>query len=314
MPHWIVIPAAVALDMFLGDPRRLPHPVRWMGNAITALEPFCRRWRLPLVVSGGIFWFMLVAGTGLLVWSGAAAVNVINPKAGIILQIILIYYAISARSLFQEAMAVHRALAEDNLESARKRVAMIVGRDTRELSASEVARAAVETVAENLVDGFAAPLFFAALGGAPLALMYKMVNTLDSMVGYKDDDYRLFGKVSARMDDLWNYLPARLSVPLIALAAELYRKGSFKRTLHLALRDGRNHTSPNAGFAEAAFAGALQIRLGGPSTYQDRVVDKPYLGAEFTPPERRHIRPACRLMLLAAVLLAMFIWLVFLCF
>lgn len=306
--HWIVIPAAVFLDQVLGDPHRLPHPVRWMGMAIEKLEPPLRRPELPPVLCGGVFWLLLVAGAYIAAAAGVAAAGAIHVDFRIVLEIILIYYCLSARALCREAMGVYRALKNDDLAVARNRVAMIVGRETRNLTATEVARAAVETVAENLVDGVVAPLFFAALGGAPLAVAYKMVNTLDSMVGYKNDRYRLFGRVSARMDDLFNYLPARLCVPVIALCAELYLKNSLKRTFVLAVRDGRNHTSPNAGFPEAAFAGALKARLGGPGVYHGKVVHKPFIGAEFDSVKTDHIQTACRLMQLSALIWALCMW------
>jgi adenosylcobinamide-phosphate synthase len=172
-----------------------------------------------------------------------------------------------------------------------------------------VARATVESVAENLVDGFMAPLFFAAIGGAPLAVTYKMINTLDSMVGYKNDRYYKFGKVSARMDDLFNYLPARLSIFIISLCSGILGKSALKGTLTTAIKDGRKHSSPNAGFPEAAFAGTLNVRLGGPNMYHGQRVEKPYIGKEFGPVKIEDIEKACRLMLLSALAWAVFMWL-----
>lgn len=308
MLHWIVIPAATALDQTMGDPRRLPHPVRWMGTAIEKLEPRFRRLQLPLILSGGLFWLFLVAATYCSAKTVLGVTGSIHPHFQVILEIILVYYCLSARSLSGEAMGVYRSLENNDLAAARNRVAMIVGRETQNLSPGGVAQAAVETVAENLVDGFMAPLFFAAIGGAPWAVAYKMVNTLDSMVGYKNDRYQQFGKVSARMDDLFNYLPARLSILVISCCADFHHRGSLKRTFAIAVRDGRNHTSPNAGFAEAAFAGALQVRLGGPSTYHGKVVHKPTIGTEFNPVETDHIKQACRLMLFTALAWAVCMW------
>lgn len=307
--HWIVIPIAVILDLTLGDPRRLPHPVRWMGKAVEILEPFFRRFRFLEVINGGLFWSFLVGVTFLAAFGIVLIANAIDPILSIGLEIMLIYYCLSARSLSQEAMGVYHALKKNDLINAERRVAMIVGRETQHLSSTGVARATVESVAENLVDGFTAPLFFAAIGGAPLAVAYKMINTLDSMVGYKNDRYYKFGKVSARMDDLFNYLPARLSILIIALCSGLLRKESFKSTFLTAVRDGRKHLSPNAGFPEAAFAGALNVRLGGPNIYHGQRVEKPYIGKEFGPVKTEDIKKACRLMLLSALAWTVFMWL-----
>jgi adenosylcobinamide-phosphate synthase len=184
---------------------------------------------------------------------------------------------------------------------------MIVGRETDQLDKEGVSRAAVETVAENLVDGIVAPLFYAALGGGPLALAYKMVNTLDSMIGYQNDRYREFGWAAARLDDGANWLPARLTVPLVALAAA-FLNGRWREVLTLARRDGRKHTSPNAGLSEAAFAGALAVRLGGSNRYHGVMVAKPWIGADFGPVKTDDIQRACDLMLLTAVCALVALW------
>jgi adenosylcobinamide-phosphate synthase len=173
---------------------------------------------------------------------------------------------------------------------------MIVGRDVERYGADDIARATVETVAENVVDGVLSPLFFAAIGGAPLALAYKMVNTLDSMVGYKNPRYLLFGRAAARIDDAANFLPARLSVGLIALACRLVAGASSRRALATGWREGANHASPNAGYPEAAFAGALGVRLNGPNSYHGVLVEKPYIGVGLGSVTLGHIRQACRLM------------------
>jgi adenosylcobinamide-phosphate synthase len=159
----------------------------------------------------------------------------------------------------------------------------------------------VETVAENLVDGVVSPLFYAALGGAPLAMAYKMINTLDSMIGYKNHRYRDFGKAAARIDDIANYIPARVSIPVISFAAQLIA-GKGAAAFRTALTQGARHTSPNAGYSEAAFAGVLGVRLGGPGYYQGRLVSKPYLGIPRIPIQRNHIKKACHLMMLSALI------------
>lgn len=199
-------------------------------------------------------------------------------------------------------MIVFSALEENDIKKAREKVSMIVGRQTETLDEKAITRASVETVAENFVDGFLSPLFFAMIGGVPLALAYKMVNTLDSMVGYKNNTYLLFGRASARIDDVANFIPARISVLIIALAAFFL---SFKRgvlAIKMGFSQGSLHKSPNAGYPEAAFAGALKIRLGGPNVYHGTLVAKPYIGKEFKDPEKGKIRQACDLMIFSSFL------------
>jgi adenosylcobinamide-phosphate synthase len=294
----------VTLDMLLGDPLWLPHPVRWMGRAIAWLEPRFRRLTLKPLLSGALMATLLVSSVWLicllLVWFAAA----VHPAAGILVQAVMIYVCISARSLADAAQAVGNALGHSGLGAARQAVSMIVGREADRLDERGVTRAAIETVAENLVDGVVSPLFFAVLGGAPLAMAYKMVNTLDSMVGYKSDRYLLFGRFAARMDDVANFIPARLAVPFIALAAQLLN-GRGRATMGTAFRDGRAHASPNAGYPEAAFAGALGLWMGGPNHYHGRLVEKPIIGVGFADARPVHIRQACRLMLTTALLVFM---------
>ena len=198
-------------------------------------------------------------------------------------------------------MEVETALNSSGLQKARKKVSCIVGRETEHLSEQGVVRAAVETVAENLVDGIISPLFYAAIGGAPLAMAYRMVNTLDSMVGYRNDAYLHFGKASARLDDIANFIPARLAVPVIAFAAQLLSK-SGKNAFHTAVHEGSHHASPNSGYSEAAFAGAMSVKLNGPSVYHGRLVNKPYIGIAFDNVTRNDIPKACDLMLLCSLL------------
>jgi len=298
---WYILPAALILDPILGDPRRLPHPIRWMGTAIAGAEPLFRKQIAPLFWSGAVFAVSLILGTwiaGVLVTATAGA---IHPRVGIIVEIILIFFCISAGSLEKEASAVRRQLILGSVSNARERVRMIVGREVDRLTGTGISRATVETVAENLVDGVISPLFYAAIGGAPLALAFKMVNTLDSMIGYKNETYRMFGKAAAKIDDAANFIPARLSVAIIFLAAKMLssRAGLVLAT---ALHEGANHNSPNAGYPEAAFSGALAIRLGGPNYYHGKEVDKPYIGKRFGEAKPVHIKMACDLMLLSSTL------------
>jgi len=303
----VTLPAAFTLDIFIGDPRWLPHPVRWMGKAIILAEPLFRKFRPNLVFAGLLFAATLV----LLTWAVSLLVvktaYYLHPLCGAGIEILLIYYAVSARSLRDSAREVGEVLSRQTLQSAREKLAWIVGRDVQQLTPKGVVRAAVETVAENLIDGVVSPIFYAAIGGAPLAMAYKMINTLDSMVGYKNEKYIEFGKASARLDDAANYFPARLALPVISVAAQiLYRRGAH--ALKTARKEGRNHTSPNAGLSEAAFAGALSVKLGGANYYYGRLVHKPHIGALFGDAETGHIKKANNLMLLSAVLWLALVW------
>ena len=300
----LALTLAVALDMLLGDPLWLPHPVRWMGKAIERLEPRFRALSLKVLVSGALMATLLVGSVWIICLYLVNIAAFIHPAAGILVQTVMIYTCISARSLADAALAVGKALGESGLVAGRRTVSMIVGREVDRLDETGVTRAAVETVAENLVDGIISPLFFTVLGGAPLAMAYKMVNTLDSMVGYKNDRYMLFGRFAARMDDVANFIPARLSVPFIALAAQLLN-GRGGAVLDTARRDGRAHASPNAGYPEAAFAGALGLWMGGPNQYYGRLVEKPIIGKGLAEARPAHIRQACRLMLITSLIVFM---------
>jgi adenosylcobinamide-phosphate synthase len=307
LTSWYILPAAFALDIMLGDPPYLPHPVRWMGKVIERLEPPFRGIRSDLTVCGTLFAAALVLGTWLVTFLVLAAAHKVHPFLKTLLDIILIYYCLSIRSLDDAAMEVQRCLQQKKIQTARKKVAMIVGRDIEKYEETGLARATVETVAENLVDGVTAPLFFAAIGGAPLALAYKMANTLDSMVGYKNQTYRQFGKASARIDDALNYIPARLTVPVIALATQIL-SGNGERSVITAVCEGANHASPNAGYPEAAFSGALAVKLNGPNYYNGKLVDKPYIGVRFGPASPGHIKKACDIMMLSSFLWLLVVW------
>ncbi|MDM8518116.1 adenosylcobinamide-phosphate synthase CbiB, partial [Desulfobacterales bacterium HSG16] len=202
--------AAFILDFLIGDPRFLPHPIRWMGTAIEKAEPEFRKFVANPLFAGLLFAISLITATWFAAWFCLFIAFKIHPSLKYVMEIVMIYYAISASSLETEAKKVYNLLKKEDTEKARQNLAMIVGRDVEGLSKEEISRATIETVAENLVDGFISPMFFAVLGGAPLAMAYKMVNTLDSMVGYKNKDYIDFGKAAARIDDAANYIPARI--------------------------------------------------------------------------------------------------------
>ncbi|HKL01338.1 MAG TPA: adenosylcobinamide-phosphate synthase CbiB [Desulfotignum sp.] len=298
---WYIIFAAFVLDYVLGDPRNLPHPVVYMGRAIGFFEPRFRRFFIKPFTAGLVFAvFLIICAYCLalaLVWSAGR----IHPFFGAGVQVLLLFYCFSVKSLKDAALAVAQPLGAKDLAAARRSLSMIVGRETRTLEASGITRAAVETVAENFVDGFLSPLFWALVLGVPGAVAYKMVNTLDSMVGYNNDIYALFGRAAARIDDAANFVPARLSVFVIAAAAFFVPEASGAGAFKTGFSQGRQHKSPNAGFPEAAFAGALRIRLGGPGIYHGRQVDKPCIGDRFDEPHLPAILSACRLMQTAAL-------------
>ena len=295
---------AYLIDLFLGDPRWLPHPVRMIGWAIGRMERFLRVGWLNERSAGCLLTFFVVGGTYILIWSLLGWAKNIHPQVGCALSIFLIYTSLAAKSLYQESMQVYRFLKENELQKARHRVGMLVGRDTKDLDNMEVARATVETVAENLVDGVVSPLFYAFLGGAPLALAYKAINTLDSMVGYKSPHYFQFGWASARLDDLANYLPARLTALLLPSAAFLCRR-NVRGCWAAIRRDGGKNPSPNSGLPEAGVAGALGIRLGGTNRYGGVLFKKPLIGFPCRPLKLEDIQEANRLMWVTSLLALM---------
>jgi len=305
---WLALPAGVALDLLMGDPQGWPHPVRWMGRAIEALEPVCRK-RIPNeIAAGAVFAIGLIVATWFAARSLLHGLTVIHPVLGWAVEVVMIYYSLSIRSLSDAAMEIHGLLRDGMIPAARRRLAFIVSRDVDHYQAPDIARATVETVAENFVDGVLSPLFFIAIGGAPLGMAFKMISTLDSMVGYKNDRYIQFGRIAARIDDVANYIPARLSVLLIGAAAGMLSKKAGRRALQTALREGHRHSSPNAGRPEAAFSGALAVWLNGPNYYHGRRVEKPFIGAGFGPVRPGHILAACRLMTFSALLSAAVTW------
>ena len=303
----ILLAAALGclLDALLADPAWMPHPVVLMGRCITALERGLRR-IFPQTPegerrAGACLAVILPLGT-LAVCGGAIFLaNLIHPALAFVLQVLWCWQALAARGLVQESCRVLAELEKGDLESARKAVSRIVGRDTQALTAQGVTKAAVETVAENFSDGVVAPLFYLMIGGAPLGMMYKAVNTMDSMVGYKNDRYLHFGRYAAKLDDVANYLPARLSA-LLLLAGGVLTGGNGKNGWRIWRRDRRNHASPNSAQTEAACAGLLEIQLAGSASYFGKVVEKPTIGDPVRPVEPEDIRRANRMMMTASLL------------
>ncbi|HHL2823042.1 TPA: adenosylcobinamide-phosphate synthase CbiB [Citrobacter murliniae] len=298
------------LDFFIGDPPNWPHPVRWIGNLISAVQRMIRRYchsDMMLRIGGAVMWIVVVGLTWGVCWGVLTLAQSIHPWLGWGIEIWMIFTVLAGRCLADAARDVERPLRANNLAESREKLSWIVGRDTSQLQPQQINRAVVETVAENTVDGIIAPLFFLFLGGAPLAMAYKAVNTLDSMVGYKHEKYRAIGMVSAHLDDVANFIPARLSWLLLGVAAFLCRKDG-SRALHIGWRDRYNHSSPNCAWSEATVAGALGIRLGGPNDYFGERVEKPWIGDAQRDISVDDISQTIRLMWVASTLaLALFI-------
>lgn len=294
------IGAAFMADLVFGDPRCLPHPVKGMARLGLALEDPLRR-IIANARAAGILTELLVLGvTGGMAWALVAGAAHLHPVAGDVAAVLLLYTCFAGRDLASHAGRVRAALAAGDMPLARERVGMLVGRDTDGLDEPEVVRATVESVSENLVDGVTAPLFFALLGGPVGAMIYKAVNTMDSTFGYKNERYLKFGWAAARVDDVANYLPARLTVPFMVLAAAILRLNPV-RAWRICRRDGRKHPSPNSGLAEATVAGALGVRLGGVNRYFGVPSTRPHMGDAIRPLEASDILRANRLMWAAAL-------------
>ena len=291
--------AAFGLDAVFGDPHYSWHPAVLIGRLISALESGIRP-RFPDTARGELAGGALLAGAviaastaiPMLLLAGARR---ISRYFGAGLEIFFCYQLLAARSLRDESMKVCKALRKGETEEAREAVSMIVGRDTKELDEAGITRAAVETVAENTSDGVIAPLLYMAIGGAPLGFLYKAVNTMDSMIGYRNDKYQYFGRAAARLDDLLNFLPSRISGILMVLVSRPLGLDG-KNALRIFLRDRKKHASPNSAQTEAACAGALHLRLAGDASYGGKVHHKPYIGDDDRPIEAEDIARAGRLM------------------
>ena len=259
-------------DRFFGDPSWLPHPVVGFGKIIAFFEWLLNRgrWRM---FKGAVVALLLIISTFVCFWFLLRWIDARSVYIGMAVKAILVFYCLAGTTLIREVREVFRAL-DRSLEEGRKQVARIVGRDTSQLSAQEVRTAALETLAENLSDGVVAPLFWYALLGVPGMMMYKMINTLDSMIGYKTERYRLFGCWAARIDDIANYVPARLTALMMLLVSGKIRLLPFVTWF------GRQNVSPNSGYPEAALAGILDCRFGGPHTYFGEYFEKPYIGTK----------------------------------
>jgi len=283
----IVIPllAGFALDLIIGDPHWLPHPVRTFGWLISKGEKLLnngegRRWK------GAFLTILLVAGTFVLL----TLLFKVIPEQSILFMVlssVFVFYGLANHSLISEALKVVRKLKNEGIEAGRKQLSMIVGRETANLDEQQIRTAVLETLAENLSDGVIAPLFFYAVGGIPAMFAYKMANTLDSMIAYKSERYKNFGWFAARFDDVLNFIPARLTAFFMVLLT------FSRRGFVFLFKYGRKHSSPNAGYPEAALAGILNCRFGGPNFYHGKLVTKPYIGSKTRPVSNTDIYKSC---------------------
>jgi adenosylcobinamide-phosphate synthase len=295
--------AAYCLDWIAGDPQWLPHPVRFIGKAISAGERLLHRPAKPAseILQGTLLTMSVTGGS----WIAA---RFAAEKGGAIAQILLAWTTLATRSLLEESAAVIDALELDDLMLARCRLALIVGRDTELLDQAEIHRAVIETLAEGLCDGVVAPLVYLAIGGVPLGMAYKAMNTLDSMIGHPEPPYRYFGRVAARLDDAANFVPARLAGLAIMMGA-LCTGRNARQAWAVFRRDGHKHPSPNAGHPEAAMAGAIGVRLGGMNYYGGRPSPKPLLGREGRTATRADARAAIRIVAAGSLILFAAAWL-----
>lgn len=296
------------LDFIFGDPVWLYHPVRVIGNFISfgekTLRKIFRKTPGGELAAGAVLWFLTAGLSFLIPFAVLAGAQMLHPVLRFLIESFWCYQILAARCLVNESGKVYDRLKENDLPGARKAVSMIVGRDTENLTVEGVTKAAVETVAENTSDGVTAPLLFLILGGAPLGFLYKAVNTMDSMLGYKNEKYLYFGRFPARMDDVFNYIPSRITA-LFMIAAAFLTGMDGKNAWKIYLRDRRKHASPNAAQTEAVCAGALRVRLAGDAVYFGRLYKKEYLGDSLRPIEAEDIRRAGRLMYVTAVLMLM---------
>ncbi len=287
------------LDLIIGDPLWLPHPVRWIGLMISGGERLGRRiscqTKRTQYLCGLLLTLLVGAVSFIIPFTVLSWANRFYPVLGFVLETLMCYQLLAVRSLKTESMKVYHELKKGDLPAARSLLSFIVGRDTENLSAEQVTKAAVETVAENLSDGVIAPMLFILIGGAPLGFLYKAVNTLDSMIGYKNEKYLYFGRFAAKLDDAVNYLPARISAYLMIIAVYLSRL-DFGEAVRIYRRDRHNHTSPNSAHTEAVCAGALNVQLAGDNYYFGKLVAKPAIGDDLRSIEAEDIPRANKLL------------------
>ena len=304
---------AVVIDFIIGDPYWFPHPVIYIGKLIGKLEKYFRRKANSegqLKIFGGII-VIVVCSISFLIPFGI--LHFLRPYTLIyhIVNVIFLWTCIAARCLHKEGIKVYDSLNKNDLEDARVKLSYIVGRDTKELSEEDVIRADVETISENTSDGIIAPLFYMVLGGAPLAFLYKGVNTMDSMLGYVNEKYRYIGFFPAKVDDVFNYIPARITGILMCISSPIV-KGNVLNSLKIMIRDRKNHKSPNCAYPEAATAGALGVRLGGDNVYFGQVMKKPTLGDYNKKLDKKDIIQTVKLMYSSEIIFMIIVGVIYL--
>ena len=305
MSPMITAVAAFLIDALIGDPKSKFHPVVLIGKLIFVLEYFLRRdydSRVKKILKGGVLVTLVLAvsyGVGLAIVTLANMTE--SYTAEVFIEALALSFMMTPRSLAEAGREIYYLLENENLAQARIKVGWIVGRDTKNLNEAEVVRATVETVAENTVDGIISPLFYFAIGGLPLAITYRAVNTMDSMLGYKNERYLYFGRVAARLDDVANFIPARITA-ILFLASALILNLDFKNAFDMLRRDAAKHPSPNGGYAEATVAGALNVRLGGINSYFGVPHFRAYMGDPNESLQAPHILSAIRMMYTATII------------
>lgn len=307
------------LDLIFGDPYFMPHPIRFIGNLVRKTESTLRglekRYPLKFIQSkdkrekicGGMLWIIVVFTTFLSIFLILFLCHKVNNILFHMVNIYFIYSSLAAKCLAFEGKKIYKSLEAKDLKQSRINLSYIVGRETLNLSEEEIIKATVETISENTVDGIISPLLYGVVGGifgiaAPLAYAYKAINTLDSMVGYKNDKYLNYGFVSAKIDDLANYIPARITGLTMVLSAFILRL-NYKNSFKILVRDRRNHKSPNCAYPESAIAGALGLELGGSHIYFGKLVEKPTIGDEIRKPINNDIILSCKVMYVTAIIL-----------
>ena len=293
------------LDFIFGDPRWLPHPICFIGKLISitekAVRRFCGEKPEGLLMGGFVLVVIVLTVTFAVPYFILTLAGMYSPVLAFAVETFMFYQIFAMRSLKEASLQVYDALKSGDLQEARKKLSWIVGRDTAELTDEEVAKAAVETVAENASDGVIAPMLYMAIGGVPLMFLYKGINTMDSMLGYKNDKYLYFGRIAAKLDDVANYIPARISGWLM-VAGTVFTGMDTKNAAKIYKRDRRNHASPNSAQTEAAMAGALDVQLAGNAYYFGKLYEKPTIGDPIRPVEPEDIKRANRLMYAASIL------------
>lgn len=296
---------AVILDWLLGDPYTWPHPIKFIGNYISWFMKISKKWTISKYWTGFILWMTTVGLSVSLTICLLYISNVIHPILYFIVSTYLAYAILASKSLAVEAMKVYNTLVYGSIEDARQQVGMIVGRDTTQLSQSEICNATIETVAENTSDGVIGPLLCLFIGGPALAIAYKAINTLDSMVGYKTEQYKKIGMISARVDDLVNLIPARITWICLCLSSIVLQLNS-SNALKIGWRDRYKHASPNSGFCESVVAGALAIQLGGGHIYHGEYIEKDTIGDNIKAVENNDIITTIQMMYIATIIALLF--------